>query len=193
MKLHIRSTQVIDREELRTLLIDSIDELVGGNAQILEPKLPWEGHPILVADAQQRPVLISFDPDNAQAALLGGLQAAEQISDALPWINQVYDALHKQQQPPRLVVISRQAPPGAASILATCPCLTLFSYKVLQVNDETGLWLEAVGTQRSEQSIATIHPEPRPEPAITRNVLPARVTDSLPPLSDEEKLYFRQL
>lgn len=193
MKLHIQSAQAVDREELRTLLIDSIDELVGSNAQILESKLPWEGHPILVADAKQRPVLISFDPCNAQAALLGGLQAAEQISHALSWINQVYDALHQQQHPPRLVVISQQTPPGAASILAACPDLTLFSYTVLRVNDDTGLWLEAIGNKQGEAGIDTAPTDDRPAPAIVADAPPMRAADTLPSLSDEETRYFRQL
>jgi len=193
MKLRIQSAQVSDREQLRTLLLDNLEQLVGDNARILETKLPWEGHPILVADTRQRPVLISFDPLNAQAALLGGLQAAEQISQALAWINEVYAALDRQQHPPRLVVVSPQPPPGADSILTACPDLRLFSYRALQVNGDTGLWLESVGNTRDETDSDTVPARPRPGPAGVPDVSPAQATDSLPSLSDEENLYFRQL
>ncbi len=190
MKLCIKTSDVIDREVLRTLLIDAANELTGGKSQLLEPKLPWDGHPILVADAELHPVLISFDPVNSQSALLSGLQATEQIATALPWVNQVYAALGNQQRPPRLVVVSHDPPPGAAALLVGCPDLKLFSYKVLKVNEETGLYLEPVG--RHNEVSAGMPPETAAavmeEPAETPNGPVA-----LPPLSDEEKNYFQQL
>jgi len=77
MKLHIQSSPNCSQEELRTLLIDAADQLAGANSCLLEPKLHWDGYPILLADAQGHPVLISFDTENSQAALLNGLHAIE--------------------------------------------------------------------------------------------------------------------
>lgn len=91
------------------------------------------------------------------------------------------------------MVISRQPPPGADSILAACACLKLFSYKVLQVNGETGLWLEAVDERQAEPDTGTVQAAPQPAPAIVPDTQPVRAADTLPSLSDEEKLYFRQL
>lgn len=192
MKLCIEKADVVDREVLRALLIDALDELTGDKSQLLEPKLPWDGQPILVADAEHHPVLISFDPVNSQSALLNGLQATEQIATALPWINQVYAALHKQQHPPRLVVISHDPPPGAAALLAGCPGLKLFSYKVLKVNEETGLLLEPVGTY--DEVASSMEPESGSEsPIMTKTREPVSGPVAVPPLSEEEKTYFRQL
>ena len=83
MKLHIQSGQPCDREQLRTLLLDAADELAGEQHSLLEAKLPWDGHPILLADSQGHPVLVSFEPENSQAALVNGLAAIEQLTAAL--------------------------------------------------------------------------------------------------------------
>ena len=190
MRLCVKTADMVDREVLRALLIEAVDDLTGSESQLLEPKLPWDGHPILVADAEHHPVLISFDPINSQSALLSGLQATEQIATALPWINQVYAALHKQLRPPRLVVISHDPPPGAAALLAGCPKLKLFSYKVVRINEETGLLLEPVITG-GDTSIG-MAPDTEP-PAIARTGEPPAGPVALPTLSEKEKAYFRQL
>ena len=189
MKLRITPAEVKDREELRTLLIDAADELIGENSQVLEAKLPWDGHPILLADADQHPVLVSFDPEQGQTALLNGLRAAEQLTVALPWINQVYDALEKRQQPPKLVIVSREPPPGD-SLLSSCPHLRMFEYRILRINGETGIWLES---GNSEVTAAAPSPEPplhAPSPVVA---VKDRDPGVLPSLSDEENNYFRQL
>jgi len=190
MKLCIKTSDVIDGEVLRTLLIDAANELTGGKSQLLEPKLPWDGHPILVADAELHPVLISFDPINSQSALLSGLQATEQIATALPWVNQVYAALGNQQRSPQLVVVSHDPPPGAAALLVGCPGLKLFSYKVLKVNEEAGLYLEPVGTHNE---ISTGMPAVTTAPVMEELSEAPNGPVVLPPLSEEEKNYFQQL
>jgi hypothetical protein len=190
MRLCVKTEGEVDREVLRALLIEAVDDLTGSKSQLLETTLPWDGHPILVADAEHYPVLISFDPINSQSALLSGLQATEQMATALPWINQVYAALHKQLRPPRLVVISHDPPPGASALLAGCPKLKLFSYKVVRINEETGLLLEPVITDGD----ASIGMEPATEPpAIARTGEPPSGPVALPTLSEKEKAYFRQL
>lgn len=187
MKLRITAADINDREELRALLIDAAAELIGENNQILEPKLPWDGHPILMVDTDLHPVLISFDPEQSQAALLNGLKAAEQLTTALPWINQVYDALRNQQRSPRLVVVS-QEPPAGGALLSSSQNLSLFTYKVLRVNGETGLWLE-----RQDKAV---HGDTKPEitskpPTVVTTV--SQDGESLPSLSEEESNYFQQL
>lgn len=190
MRLCVKTEGVIDREILRALLIEAVDDLTGGKSQLLETTLPWDGHPILAADAEHHPVLISFDPVNSQSALLSGLQATEQVATALPWINQVYAALHKQLRPPRLVVISHDPPPGAAALLAGCPKLKLFSYKVVRIKEETGLLLEPVIPDGDTSIGMTPDTEP---PAIARTREPPAGPVALPTLSEKEKAYFRQL
>lgn len=190
MKLCTRTTDTIDADALRALLIDAANELTGGESRLLEARLPWDGYPILLADAQNHPVLVSFDPINSQAALLNGLRATEQVATALPWLNQVYDALQKQLRPPRLMVVSYDPPPGAGALLAGCPDLKLFGYKVVRIRQEAGLLLEPVSTGRDTCSDAAPEPE---APLATRQERPRTRPVALPTLSDEEKNYFRQL
>ncbi len=194
MKLHIKATEPCDREQLRTLLIDAADELAGEHNHLLEAKLPWDGHPILLADSQGNPVLVSFEPQNSQAALVNGLIATEQLTAALPWINQVYEPLRQKQRPPKLVIVSPEPPAGSKAVLSTCPSLSLYNYRVLNINGDTGLWLEKTssssvpatpGRQHNENHRSSIQP-------VTEMKSDDNKTD-LPALSDEETAYFQQL
>ena len=194
MKLHIQSGQPCDREQLRTLLLDAADELAGEQHSLLEAKLPWDGHPILLADSQGHPVLVSFEPENSQAALVNGLAAIEQLTAALPWINQIYDPLEQQQRPPKLLIVSPEPPPGSKAILSTCPNLGLFSYRVLNINGDTGLWLEKTSSLSTSADSQQRRNGTCPSPV---QAVPQPTTDSnttvLPPLSKEEIAYFQQL
>jgi len=198
MKLCIERTESCDHEELRTLIIDAAEQLMGSGNTLLEAKLPWDGHPVLFADANGHPVLISFDSEQSQAALLNGLQTSEQLSNALPWVNQVYEALGNQQLPVRLIVVSQSYPPGSETILANCPQLTLYRFRTLNINGETGLWLEQPGNQpgntvtnsaKPQVFPATTAPEPEPEPDSPQ----VTSGNELPPLSEEESAFFQQL
>ena len=191
MKLQIQNVASRDNEQLRTLLIDAVDELVGQQSRLLEAKLPWDGHPLLLADAEGHPVLVSFDLANSQAALVNGLVATEQLSAALPWINQVYEPLRQLQKPPRLVIVSTEPPPGSTALLANCPNLSLFNFRILNINGETGLLLERTAGARPAET-----PAPEPEAAPTEAAITApKVVHSreLPALSEEESTYFQQL
>ena len=194
MKLHIQTAEPCDREQLRTLLIDAADELAGQHHHLLEAKLPWDGHPILLADSQGHPVLVSFEPENSQAALVNGLVATEQLTAALPWINQIYASLGKQQRPLKLVIVSPEPPPGSKAILSTCPNLSLFNYRVLNINGDTGLWLEKTTELSTSTGSQHRHGETRPSPV--QPVARTATDDSntvLPTLSAEESTYFQQL
>ncbi len=197
MKLCIETSEPCDREELRTLLIDAAEQLLGGGGTLLEAKLPWDGNPILFVDADSRPVLISFDPEQSQSALLNGLQTSEQLSSALPWVNQVYEALGNRQLPVRLVVVSRDYPPGSQAILSSCPQLAIYRYRTLNINGETGLWLEQLDNPAEGSSTTGTTPLAVPDgrPATTHNPEPqqADTGNELPPLSDEESAFFQQL
>ncbi len=201
MKLCIETAEPCDSEELRTLLIDAAEQLLGAGNALLEAKLPWDGHPILFADASGHPVLVSFDPEQGQSALLNGLRTSEQLASALPWINQVYEALARRQLPVRLVVVSRDYPPGSRAILSACPLLTLFRYRTLNINGETGLWLERMddASNAPRHNDASDTPRPEPQPALERAAEPGGGSTppapgaALPSLSDEETAFFQQL
>lgn len=194
MKLHIQTTESCDREQLRTLLLDSADELAGEQSSLLEAKLPWDGHPILLADSLGHPVLVSFELENSQAALVNGLVAIEQLTAALPWINQVYSPLGQKQQPPRLALVSPEPPPGSTAILATCPNLSLFSYRILSINGDTGLWLERISGLSTPVATRPGHDRSHATP-VQAVVQTATVNGNTEPpsLSNEESNYFQQL
>lgn len=200
MKLCIETAESCDCEELRTLIIDAAEQLLGAGHTLLEAKLPWDGHPVLFSDTDGHPVLISFDAEQSQAALLNGLKTSEQLSNALPWVNQVYEALGNRQLPIRLIVVSHSYPPGSETILSNCPQLTLYRYRTLSINGETGLWLEQLGSQPGD--ISTSNAKPRaipdaapPTAAPETDTEPPQLTtgNELPPLSEEESAFFQQL
>jgi len=87
MTLHIRPVADCDADTLRALLIDAAEQLAGADSVLLEAKLRWDGHPILLADANGNPVLVSFDLQDSQSALLNGLKASDQLAAALPWVS----------------------------------------------------------------------------------------------------------
>jgi hypothetical protein len=195
MKLHIQATERCDREQLRALLIDAADQLAGKHSCLLEAKLPWDGYPILLADTEGHPVLVSFDTENSLAALLNGLQAADQLATALPWVNQVYAALQNRQEPPRLVVVTRETPPGSEAVLAGSPRLALFTCKVLLVNGDTGVLLERIDEPALAATVVvpTVVPAREAELRTRRQSAAQPADDRLPSLSDAERAYFRQL
>ena len=179
MKLRIKSAPHCDREELRTLLIDAADELAGENSCLLEPKLPWDGHPILLADAEGHPVLVSFDLADSQAALVSGLHATDQLAVALPWVNQVYATLQQRQKAPRLVVVSSEPPPGGEAVLRS--------------GTAAGILLEPLDGAPAARAAATTLAHST-QPAVPDVAPPApRAAETVPPLSDEERAYFQQL
>ena len=195
MKLRIKSAPHCDREELRTLLIDAADELAGENSCLLEPKLPWDGHPILLADAEGHPVLVSFDLADSQAALVSGLHATDQLAVALPWVNQVYATLQQRQKAPRLVVVSSEPPPGGEAVLrsGSGAGLTIFSCRVLSVNGDTGILLEPLDGAPAARAAATTLAHST-QPTVPDVAPPApRAAETVPPLSNEERAYFHQL
>jgi hypothetical protein len=193
MKLRIQAADPGDHETLRALLIDAADDLAGAGSHVLEDKLPWDGHPILLADAAGHPVLVSFDIHNSLAALLNGLQASDRLVAALPWLNQVYKPLQQLEKPPRLIVVSAVPPPGHQALLTGNPALTLLTCRLLRVNDDTGVLLENLDLEPRLRAPSP-HPASQPVPltvaARPRDPAPAQ---ELPPLSAQEIVYFQQL
>ena len=198
MKLCIETAETCDCEELRTLIIDAAEQLLGTGNTLLEAKLPWDGHPVVFADAEGHPVLVSFEPEQSQAALLNGLKASEQLSSALPWVNQVYEALGNRQLPVHLIVVSHEYPPGSETILSNCPQLMLYRYRTLSINGETGLWLEqanspSTGTPAGSTTAPHAISASTPSAAPPEPESPPTTDNELPPLSDEESAFFQQL
>jgi hypothetical protein len=184
MKFSVTTSDPADPEDLRALLLEVTEELSGPGATVLETRMNCEGNPILMKDAGLHPVVVSFDLENGEQALIRGLQAVELLTTALPWLNQVYADLQEEHRSVKLVVVSRKPVPGSAAILATCPALQLYLFRLLHIDDEPRLWLECLSADSAiGESAAT-------DSAATRS---ANDEDGLPVLSEEEANYFRQL
>lgn len=192
--MKVQTVDRCDEETLRALLIDAAGELAGAGTGLLEPKLPWDGHPILLVDADRHPVLISFDMHNSPAALLNGLQASDRLAAALPWVNQVYPALEQRQKPPRLIVVAAEPPPGNQAVLRESPALTLYTCRILRANEDTGLLL-ARAALPNPQADRTAVPDGLASPlTLVEASRPAEAaTADLPSLSEQEAAYFQQL
>jgi hypothetical protein len=188
MSVTIETSRAGDREQLRKLLLDNTDQLIGTGNSILEARLRWDGQPILLADAARRPVLLSFETEHSETALLNGLRGVEQLCKALAWANQVYAEL-QQQKTPRLVVVAEDFPPGSSAVLNGCPDLILYRYKLLSINSELSLWLERLRASGEPQAI----PEEASERGATKQLPDAASNDVLPALSEAESAYFQQL
>lgn len=186
MTLTIQQGPTPTAEQLRGLLIEAADQLIGGaDGTLLEPCLQLPGAPILLCDEALHPVLISFDPSDSEAALLNGLRATQQLLDALPWVNHLYQPLQARQHPPRLVVVANSYPPAAQAILCAGSALSLVRYRVVQINGENGLWLAPLRPETDAASTLPCKPE-TPSSPLTR----LASNDLLPTLSEAEKAFF---
>jgi len=192
MTLHIRPVADCDADTLRALLIDAAEQLAGADSVLLEAKLRWDGHPILLADANGNPVLVSFDLQDSQSALLNGLKASDQLAAALPWVSQVYPALGEYQKYPRLVVVTSDPPPGCRAVLAAHPALTLFTCRLLSVNEDIGLLLECAAAPTPLSDVAASQPRTLSLAKAPCTRMPSN-PDDLAPLSEQESAYFQQL
>jgi len=191
MNMRIQPVKDCDPEALRALLIDAAAELAGADTALLEPKLRWDGHPILLAAADEYPVLVSFDLQDSEAALLNGLKASDRLAAALPWVSQVYPALGESQKYPRLVVVTAEPPPGYRAVLATHPALALFTCRILRVNEDTGLLLESAAPAPPPGLVAAGEPRTLSLADSPRSGTPSNA--DLAPLSEQETGYFQQL
>ena len=186
MKFSITASNPDDVEQLRCLLLDASEDLSGPGSRILESGMTGAGSPILILDADHHPVVVSFDLENGEKALIEGLRAIELINTAHPWLSQVYADLQEGQQPAKLIVVSRNPVPGSATILAACPGLRLYIFKLLRINDETALWLDCISADTALEA----GNGPAEDNSGNRS---ANDENGLPALSEEEAAYFMQL
>lgn len=186
MKFSITAANPDDVEQLRTLLIDASEHLSGPGCCVLDSAMSCDGNPILLQDADHHPVVVSFDLESGEKALIEGLRAIELLNTAQPWLSQVYADLQEVQQPAKLIVVSRKPLPGSATILAACSRLRLYIFSLLQINNETALWLDCISADTPAEN------ENRPTEYTSRK---RSMSDEngLPILSEEEATYFRQL
>jgi hypothetical protein len=179
MSLHIRAVPPPASGRLRQLLLESLPQLLGHDAQALPSTGQLPVDTLVAMDAYQRLWVVSFTSQDPGRALLDGLAALQHIRDLLPWLRQarlVGDDVAECS----LLILTAELPPGAAE-LALRAGIEWRRLRFLEVNGELGLLIEPTESPQSQS-------QPRPQPATLRP------TDREgAPLSPEEEAFFQHL
>lgn len=191
MSLHIRATAPPTQGRLRQLLLESLPQLLGSEAQAL----PSTGHlpvdTLVAVDAYQRLWVVSFTTHDPGRVLLDGLAAQQRIRDLMPWMRQAR-LIGSNVEECSLLVLSPDLPAGTAELCLRAS-VDWRRLRFLEVNGELGLLIEP-----SETTGAQLQPRPQ-TPAQTPAETPPE-TGKLTPmrrevtkLSAEEEAFFQHL
>lgn len=142
MSLHIHSEPTLGASALRRLVIDSLGPVLGGGTVVV-PELPIEGGPILALGTDGTPIVISFDAEDATRAVVGGLQALEEVTRQGDWLVKLCPDIPAGTSfaAPRLVALAPEVPSGATRMTEGSGVF-LYTYRALRVNGEQGLLIE---------------------------------------------------
>jgi len=133
MTLKIHAVEEIDLTELRKLVVDNLDTLLGNGARLVENMPQIDGCCLAMSDAHDGAVLLSFSAGDPQQALLTGLSRMDQLGSELATL-----FLQDYHPPRELLVLSPEAPPGLTFFGGTCP-VSWRRIEVLSVNGELGM------------------------------------------------------
>jgi hypothetical protein len=172
MTLQIQAVTKIGSSDLRTLVIDNLDALLGEGARLVENMPQIDGCCVATSDRHDGPVLLSFDAVDSQQALLTGLVRLDQLGSEMAAL-----FLQDYRPPTGLLVLAPAAPPGMMLFSGHCP-VSWRRFQVLSVNGELGMVIEPI----IEEAVAAapVHLERRP--TIVESVL-----------NPEEDRHFSQL
>ena len=142
MPLSIRLASNVSPQRLRHLIVENLSALLGEGARV------WDEVPSLhdccfgVLDTRNDLILVSFDAEDPTRALLNGLTSMEALASDL-----AARLLTPYRKPSRLLVVAPAPPPGA-SVLEASGFIDWATFRVLSVNGEFGLLLEAAGSHQ---------------------------------------------
>ncbi|MGD8617996.1 MAG: hypothetical protein PVH54_02285 [Gammaproteobacteria bacterium] len=172
MTLQIHTVEEIDSSDLRNLVVDNLETLLGNGARLVENMPQIDGSCLATSDAHDGPVLLSFSAGDPQQALLTGLSRMDQLGSEIATL-----FLQDYRPPIELLVLSREAPPGVTLFGGTCP-VSWRRIEVLSVNGELGMVIAPV-----DEEVVTAAPIPLGRhPTIIESVL-----------NPEETQHFSQL
>jgi hypothetical protein len=161
MTLQIHAVAEIDSSDLRSLVVDNLNSLLGEGARLIENMPPIEGCCLAISDTHDGPVLISFDAIDPQQALLNGLAWMDQLG------NEMVTRFLQDYHPPKgLLVLAPAAPPGQILFTESCS-ISWRCIQVLSVNGELGM----VIAPADEDGGAAVPIRVKREPAIVESVL----------------------
>ncbi len=190
MSIHLRTLSLTSDEILKELVTDSLPHILGSEFEIISDNLPFEGNHILALNSDRQPTVISYDARDGGRALLSGLAVIEGLTDNRAMLYRLYPALFRGTQQNgsifrveemRLAVLSSRPPPGGAYLEHAFRSLTLYTFRLLEVDGKIGLLIESPRLGEG----GTVNPFPR---------TPARTAFRIggAALSPEEESHFRQ-
>lgn len=202
MTASIKAAQ-LHRDQLPTLLCETLESLLGLNCRVLDASPPWADSAIFALDGNERPVLVQYHAEDSGRALLAGFATLDKLEQELHWLARSYSEFSTGRPLilPDLVIVSPTPPPGAIRLCGENPWLKCFTFRALQINEEVGLLLEPV-TQGSRTRKTEVPPrieeqqpveESLPEPVVGATKQASdRLIDNMT-LSDDEEEFFKHL
>jgi len=174
--------------ELRPLLPQVLTGVLGVN-RVLVPELPLEGGPLLAADAEGMPVVVSFDHGDGRSALLAGATAVEALSERSGWLARMCPHIPADMpiDAVRLLVLAPRVGDGVGLLATGNQRVSLAVLSALRVNGELVLmaspWQGPNGSATATHADGTATAATDGHPFRTGQVT----------LSDDEEAFFRSL
>lgn len=191
MSLHIRAAAPPTQGRLRQLLLESLPQLLGSEAQALPSTGQLPVDTLVAVDAYHRLWVVSFTTHDPGRALLDGLSALQHIRDLLPWMRQVR-LIGTNVEECSLLVLTPELPAGTAELCLRAS-VDWRRLRFLEVNGELGLMIEPgegggaqlqPRTQTASEAPAQTAPQPGKLTPMRREVTK---------LSAEEEAFFQHL
>jgi len=172
MTLQIHVVTEIESSDLRRLVVDNLDTLLGDGARLVENFPQIDGCCLAESDKHDGPVLLSFDAIDPQQALLNGLAWMDQLDSEM-----ATRFLQDYHPPTALLVLAPAAPPGQSLFSGSCS-VSWRCIQVLSVNGELGMMIAPI----VEKVAAAVPIRLERQPTIVESVL-----------NPEEEQHFSQL
>lgn len=180
MSLRIRTVAPPGTARLRQLILESLPNLIGNEAQALPSAGSLPADTLVAIDSAQRLWVVSFSAEDAGAALLGGLAARREMRALLPWLRQV-GLISGMVTDCTLLILTPTLPAGAVELCRKGD-LEWRQMRFLEVNGEIGILTEpceSPPTTAARPQPAELKPLDRDTPAAT--------------LTPEEEAFFQHL
>lgn len=179
MSLRIRTVAPPGTGRLRQLILESLPNLIGNEAQALPSAGSLPADTLVAIDAAQHLWVVSFSADNPGNALLDGLAARREMRALLPWLRQA-GLISGMVTDCTLLILTPTLPAGAIELCRKGD-LEWRQMRFLEVNGEIGIL-----TEPCESLPATAA---RPQPAELKPL--DRETPAA--LTPEEEAFFQHL
>lgn len=166
MTMHLRTLSLTSDEILKELVTDSLPHILGSDYEVISDNLPFEGNHVLALDSERQPTVVAYDARDGGRALLSGLAVIEGLTDNRAMLYRLYPALFRGTQQNgsifrveemRLAVLSSQPPPGGAYLEHAFRSLSVYTFRILEVDGKIGLLIESPRLGET----GTVNPFPR--------------------------------